>query len=141
MAQSLGMTLIEAIVESRAQLPSLAERCARERCEALVSLADPNLNGFRDGVTALAASLRIPAVYSFTAFVLDGGLMSYSADYVQLSRRAAAYVDKILKGAKPGELPIERPIKFELVINMKTARTLGIRIPPSIMVRADRIIE
>jgi putative ABC transport system substrate-binding protein len=140
-AKAYGMTLIEASAQSASQLEPLAERCARERCEALVSLADPNLNSFRGGVTALAASLRVPAVYSFTAFTVDGGLISYSADYAELSRRAATYVDRILKGAKPGELAVERPNKFELIVNMKTAKALGITIPPSILVRADKVID
>jgi putative ABC transport system substrate-binding protein len=140
-AQRYGMTLIEAFAKSPSELTPLIERCAREHCEALVALADPNLNSFRESVTALAASLRVPAVYSFTAFAMDGGLLSYSADYVQLSRRGAAYVDKILKGAKAGDLPVELPNKFELMINMKSARALGITIPQSILVRADRIVE
>ena len=140
-AQTYGMTLIEAIAESPSQLPRLAERCARENCEALVSLADPNLNSFRNAITNLASSLSVPAVYSFTAFALDGGLISYSADYVQLSRRSASYVDKILKGAKPGDLPVERPTKFELIVNLKTAKALGIKVPQSILVRADQVIE
>lgn len=140
-AQSYGMTLIEGIAESPSQLTPLIDLCAREHCEALVSLADPNLNSFRGNVTALAASLRIPAVYSFTAFAMDGGLISYSADYVQLSRRGATYVDRILKGAKPGDLAVERPNKFELIVNMKSAQALGIKIPQSILVRADQVIE
>lgn len=140
-AQTYGPTLIEAIAASPSELTPLIERCVREHCEALVSLADPYLNSFRGNVTALAASLRVPAVYSFTAFAMDGGLISYSADYVQLSRRGAAYVDKILKGAKPGDLPIERPNKFELIINMNSAKALGIKIPQSILVRADQIVE
>ena len=140
-AQNYGMTLIEAIAESPSQLPQLAERCARENCEALVSLADPNLNSFRGAITNLASSLSVPAAYSFTAFALEGGLISYSADYAQLSHRAASYVDKILKGAKPGDLPVERPTKFELIVNMKTAEALGIKIPQSILVRADQVIE
>ena len=140
-ARTYGMTLIEAFAESPSQLPSLVEHCARERCQALVSLPDPNLTSFPGGVTALAAKLRIPAVYSFTAFAEEGGLISYSADLVQLSRQSAVYVDKILKGAKPGNLPIQQPTRFELVVNMKTANALGIKIPQLILVRADRVIE
>jgi len=140
-AQSYGLTLIEAFAETPSQLSPLIERCAREHCDAMIALADPNLNSFRGDVTALAASLRVPAVYSVTAFATDGGLISYSADYAHLSRRGAAYVDKILKGAKPGDLAIERPTKFELIVNMKSARALGIRIPQSILVLADQVIE
>ena len=107
----------------------------------MIALADPNLNSFRGDVTALAASLRLHAAYSATTFATDGGLIGYSADYVHLSRRGAAYVDKILKGAKPGDLAIERPTKFELVVNMKSARALGVKIPQSILVLADKVIE
>ncbi len=128
---------VSLIAESPSQLPLLAKRCAKENCEALVSQADPNLNSFRGAITSLASSLNVPAVYSFTAFALDGGLISYSADYAQLRRRATSYVDKILKGAKPGDLPVERPTKFELIVNMKTAKALGIKIPQSILVHAD----
>ena len=140
-AKVYGMTLVDAFAESASQLPPLAERCARERCEALVALLDPNLASFRGEVVALAARLRIPAVYPLIAFAEEGGLIAYSADLQQLTRRAAVYVDKILKGAKPGDLPIERPTKFELVVNQKTAKALGLKIPPSILVRIDRVIE
>ena len=140
-AKAYGLTLIEAFAESPSQLRLLAERCARERCEALVSLLDPNLTNFRGDVVALAAKLRIPAAYPINAFAEDGGLISYSTNTLQLTRRAATYVDKILKGAKPGDLPVERPTKFELVVNQKTAKALGLKIPPSILVRTDRVIE
>jgi putative ABC transport system substrate-binding protein len=140
-AKAYGLTLIEAFADSPSQLPPLAERCARERCEALVSLLDPNLSSFRSEVVALAARLRIPAAYPINEFAVDGGLISYSTDILQLARRAAAYVDKILKGAKPGDLPVEQPTKFELVVNQKTAKALGLKIPQSIPMRADRVIE
>ena len=140
-AKTYGLTLIEALAESAEQLPQLAERCRHERCEALVTLLDPNTFSFRSEVVALAARLRIPAVYYAKEFPEEGGLISYSTDTLQLWRRAATYVDKILKGAKPGELPIEQPTKFELVLNLKTAKALGLAIPPSILLRADRVIE
>ena len=140
-AKALGMTLVDAVAESSSQLGAIAERCSREHCEAMVSLPDPTLGSFAEAVTTLAASMRIPAVYSNTAFSTVGGLVSYSSDFLQISRRAAVYVDKILKGAKPGDLPIERPTKFELVVNLKTAQGLGIKIPQAILLRADRVIE
>jgi putative ABC transport system substrate-binding protein len=140
-AKAYGLTLIEAYAESASQLPAIAERCGRERCEAMVSLLDPNLFSFRSDVVALAARLRIPAVYPNNEFTVDGGLISYSADTVQLSRRAAVYVDKILKGARPGDLPIERPTRFELMVNRSTAKALGLSVPQSILLRADRVFE
>ncbi|MGH9576680.1 MAG: ABC transporter substrate-binding protein, partial [Terriglobales bacterium] len=95
----------------------------------------------RAKIVELAASKRLPAVYFFKPFVEAGGLMSYGASLEDSYRRAATYVDKILKGAKPADLPVEQPTKFDLVINMKTAKTLGIKIPQSILLRATEVIE
>jgi putative ABC transport system substrate-binding protein len=95
----------------------------------------------RKRLVDLAAKNRLPAVYSSRDFVDAEGLMSYGPDLADLFRRAATYVDKILKGAKPGDLPVEQPTKFELVINLKTAKALGLTIPPSLLHRADQIIE
>ena len=116
-------------------------RLRSERCEAVYVASGPLGPAKRAQLIALAADARLPAIYSFRVFPLAGGLMSFSADYGDLFRRAAGYVDKILKGAKPAELPIEQPTKFELVINLNTAKVLGLTIPPSILARADEVIE
>src|SRR5713101_915781 len=114
----------------------------KNRAEALIVLSSASFYAHRAQVVALAARYRLPAMYHSKEFVVDpGGLMSYGADFRDLYRRAAGYVDKILKGAKPADLPVEQPTKFELVINLKTAKALGIRLPPSVLSRADEIIE
>jgi len=92
-------------------------------------------------ITKLAASTRLPALYGHKGYVDAGGLACYGPSALEGNRRAAAYVDKILKGAKPGDLPVEQPTKFELIINLKTAKTLGLTIPPSLLLRADHVIE
>ena len=119
-----------------------AFRAAREgRAQAIHVLPSPFLNAHRRLLIDLAARYHLPAMYEFQEYVHDGGLMSYGANLVDMYRRAASYVDRILKGAKPGDLPIERPTKFELVINLKTAKALGLTIPPSLLGRADEVIQ
>ena len=95
----------------------------------------------RDRIIGLAARYRLPAVYPFRRFATDGGLISYGVDQADLYRRAAGYVDRILKGAKPADLPVQAPTKYELIINMKTAKALGLDIPPMLLARADKVIE
>jgi len=114
---------------------------ARARVEALTVLTSVLFASERRRLVDLAAKYRLPAVYPIRDFVDDGGLMSYGPLWADLYRRAATYVDKILKGAKPADLPIEQPTKFELVINLKTAKALGLTIPPSLLQRADQVIE
>jgi len=112
-----------------------------ERAEALIVVGDPMLGSHRRRIVDLSAESRLPAIYATQPFVDDGGLMSYGANFEDLYRRTAAYVDKILKGASPGDLPIEQPTKFELVINIKTSKTLGLAIAQSLRMRADQLLE
>jgi putative ABC transport system substrate-binding protein len=110
--------------------------------DALLVVADPALmDSLRGRVTALAATHWLPAMYSWKMYVDAGGLMAYGPSLPDIYRRAATYVDKILKGAKPGDLPVEQPTRFELVINLKTAQALGLTIPPTILFQADEVIR
>jgi putative ABC transport system substrate-binding protein len=112
-----------------------------QRSGALVMLADRLFLHHRARIVEFTARHRLPAVYAYNELVQVGGLMSFGPSYPEMHRRAAYYVDRILKGAKPGDLPIEQPTKFELVINLKTAHALGLTIPPSLLLRADQVIE
>jgi len=125
--------------------PSEFERAFRAarvgRAQAIHVLPSPFFNTHRRTLIKLAETNRLPALYEFRQYVEDGGFMSYGVDIRDMYRRSASFVDRILKGARPGELPIERPTKFELVINLKTAKALGLTIPPSLLLRADHVIE
>ena len=114
---------------------------ARERPGALLVFPDNLIFGHRSRIVDFAARHRLPAMYPTREFAEAGGLMSFAANFPDVYRRAAAYVDKIFKGAKPADLPVEQPTRFELVINMKTAKTLGLTIPPSVLIRADQVIQ
>jgi putative tryptophan/tyrosine transport system substrate-binding protein len=114
---------------------------AKERADALVVLPSPRFNQHRELILKHAAKNRLPSIYPHNEFVNNGGLMSYGASYADLFRRASIYLDKILKGAKPSDLPVEQPTKFELVINLKTAKQLGLTIPPNVLARADKVIR
>ena len=113
----------------------------KERADAILALNSPVLNSHRKQIADLAAKNRLPAIYPFSEYVEAGGLTSYSVSYIDLYRRAATYVDKILKGAKPADLPVEQPIKFEFIINLKAAKQIGLTIPPNVLARADRVIK
>jgi len=140
-ARALGMRL--QVVEARG--PEDFDRAfsdmTRARADALTVLGGAMLFTERRRLVDLAAKNRLPAVYSWREFVDVGGLMSYGPDLADSLRRATTYVDKILKGTKPGDLPVEQPTKFELVINLKTAKALGLTIPQSVLARADQVIE
>jgi putative ABC transport system substrate-binding protein len=138
---ALRMTPLPIEVRDRSGLKNAFSQIRRQRADSLLVITDPLTLRNRDAIVSLVETERIPAVYEFAEFARAGGLIAYSASVPELFRRAAVYVDKILKGAKPGELPIEQPTKFELVINLKTARALGLTIPQSLLVRADEVIE
>ena len=141
-ADALGIKLQPLVVRrSNPDLDGAFRTATSQRADALVILPGPVLIVHRKRIVELAAESRLPAIYPHTEFIDDGGLMFYGPDFVDLYRRAATYVDKILRGAKPGDLPIEQPTKFELVINLKTAKKLGITIPPEVLFRATRVIR
>ena len=123
------------------ELSTTFEAIAQDNANGLLVLADPMLNAARKSIIALAASHRLPAIYEDRESVQDGGLMSYGPSIAEMMRRSAAFVDKILKGANPGELPIEQPTVYELVINLKTAKALGLTIPDKMLTVADEVIE
>ena len=140
-AQRLRVRLQPLEARNSRQVEQVFAAAAEERAAALIVFDDPVIWSYRTQIVALAAKRRVPVMYGYREFVDEGGLMSYGPDRIDHYRRTAIYVDKILKGAKPGDLPVEQPTKFELVVNMKTAKTLGIKIPNSILVRADKVIE
>ena len=140
-AASLAVEAITPPVRDTSELESVVAAQAREPNGGLIVTPEAFMNVHRAEVTSLAARYRLPAVYPRRFFAELGGLLSYGNDQSDNFRRAATYVDRILKGANPGDLPIEQPIKFELIINLKAAKALGLAIPPSILARADEVIE
>jgi putative ABC transport system substrate-binding protein len=123
------------------QVSSSIEAAVKSGAAGLITLEDPLLLGLRRQIADLAAKLQLPIVYGDRSFAEAGGLMSYGVDRRQQNRRAAEYVDKILKGAKPADLPVEQPTRFEFVINLKTAKALGLTVPPKLLFTADEVIE
>jgi putative ABC transport system substrate-binding protein len=140
-ARSLGVQLQLLEARDPNEFDGAFAAMAKERVGALLVVSDTVFNFHRTRLADLAARSRLPAAYGVRESVEAGGLMSYGPSFVDSYRRSAAYVDKILKGAKPGDLPVEQPTKFELVINLKTARALGLTIPPSLLRRADEVIQ
>jgi putative ABC transport system substrate-binding protein len=141
-AQSIGLHLVPIEVRGPDEFEGAFSAIAKARAQALVlGHQDPIFHVHAQRVASLALKSRLPAVFYLKDFAEYGGLMSYAPSYPDLFRRAAVYVDKILKGAKPADLPVEQPAKFELLINLKTAKALGLTIPPSLLLRADQVIE
>jgi putative tryptophan/tyrosine transport system substrate-binding protein len=139
-ASTLGLTLIRAESTATDLVPAFAV-VTRERADAIFAASNPTNLLRRRELIEFAAKNRLPASYAFRQSTQDGGLMSYGVDRSDLSRRAADYVDRILRGAKPQDLPIQEPSKFEFLINLRTAKALGLTIPPSLLQRADQVIE
>jgi ABC-type uncharacterized transport system substrate-binding protein len=140
-AEALGVQLQRLEVRSPDDLDRAFDAAIRSRAGALLILDSPLFNTHRTRIVNLAAKNRLPVIYGFGESVEAGGLMAYGVNVVDLWRRAATYVDKILKGARPADLPVEQPTKFELVINLKAAKQIGLTIPPNVLARADRVIK
>jgi putative ABC transport system substrate-binding protein len=140
-AGALGMQLQLVEVREPNELDQAFSRMARERAEALFQFPSAMLFSERRRIVELAAMHRLPSMFNEREFVQLGGLISYGVSIADLGRRSVTYVDKILKGAKPSDLPVEQPTKFELVVNLKTAKTLGVEIPATVLARADEVIE
>ena len=140
-ARALRVQLQPLEAREPSEIDSAFAEMTRKRAGALIVLVDTMLSAHRTRVADLAVKNRLPAVYGVRAHAEAGGLMAYGVNLADLSKRAATYVDKILKGAKPADLPVEQPTRFELVVNLKTAKALGLTIPQSVLLRADQVIE
>jgi putative ABC transport system substrate-binding protein len=140
-ARALGVQLQVVEVRGPTEFDSAFSAMTRDRAGALVVLPDGIFQNERRRIAALAAKSRLPAIYAWREAVDAGGLMAYGASVPDIFRRAAVYVDKILKGTKPADLPVEQPTKFELVINLKAAKQIGLTVPPNVLARADKVIK
>jgi putative ABC transport system substrate-binding protein len=139
--RKLGIEVQSLEVRSPDDFDGAFEAARELRPDALITVEDPLTFTYRKRIAEFAVADRLPSLHGESADVIAGGLMSYGANIADLFRHAAGYVDKILKGAKPADLPVEQPTRFELVINLKTARALGLTIPPTLLARADEVIE
>ena len=140
-ARSLNVVPITAPVYSDIEIETAITALGHESGGGLVAMSDAFMTAHRALIISAAARNNIPAVYYESTFARDGALLSYGTDTVDIFRRAATYVDRILRGAKPGDLPVQLPTKFEMVVNLKTAKSLGLMVPQSILLTADEVIE
>jgi len=140
-ARELGLQLHSMEVSSAGKYEGAFKEAVKARSAALAVTADPLANANRKQIADLATKARLPAIYPWGEFVDNGGLMSYGPNFAAVGRDVARYVDKILKGAKPADLPVEQPKKFEFIVNLKAAKQIGLTIPPNVLVRADRVIR
>jgi len=139
--RTLGIEVQSLEVRGPDDFDGAFDTARKQRPDALITVEDPLTFSHQKRIADFATGQQLPSLYGFREFVVAGGLMSYGANVADLFRRAASYVDKILKGAKPADLPVQQPTTFELVINVKTARALGLEIPPTLLARADEVIE
>jgi putative tryptophan/tyrosine transport system substrate-binding protein len=139
--QTLAVELSASPVHDEAEVGAAITEFAREPGGGLIAAPDAFINNHRRAIIALTEQHRLPAIYGFREFVREGALISYGPDTADIVRRSAAYVDDILKGEKPANLPVQAPVKYELVINLKTARVFGLTVPPTLLARADEVIE
>jgi len=140
-ARGMGLETFTISVATPEEFDDAFKNAAEQHVEAIDVLASPFFNANRVRLVMLAAKYRLPAIYLSGEYVRTGGLMSYGPDLAELYRRAATYVDKILRGIKPGDLPVEQPTKFEMLINLKAAKALGVTIAPEVLAGADEVIE
>ncbi len=140
-AKAVGVKVQHLDVLNASDIENAFGAASKALAGAVLVIGSPILNSHRTQIVVLAAKSRFPAIYSRPEYVQDGGLLYYGTSFPDLFHRAATYVDKILKGAKPGDLPVEQPTKFELVINLKNAKQIGLTIPPQVLARADRVIR
>jgi putative ABC transport system substrate-binding protein len=138
---SFAVKAIEVPVHSRSDIEAAISMLAREPASAVIAMADSFVGDHRDLIIALAANYRLPTVYPYPFWATEGGLISYGVDLSDMNRRAASYVDRILKGEKPGNLPIQLPTKFVMAVNVKTAKALGLTIPETLLATADEVIQ
>jgi len=140
-APGFSIDIVSASAREATEIEAAMTRWGQGADYGVIVPSDPATNSHRKLFVELAARYRLPTIYALRAAVADGGLMSYGVDLIELFRQAAVYADRILKGEKPGDLPVQLPTKFELVVNLKTARTLGLEMPPSVLATADEVIE
>jgi putative ABC transport system substrate-binding protein len=138
---SLAVKIFEVPVRSRVEIEAALSVLAHEPTGAVIAMSDGFIFANRDLIIARAADYHLPTVFPWRFAVREGSLISYGVDWNDMNRRAASYVDRILKGEKPGEMPVQTPTKYELVVNLKTAKSLGLAVPPSLLARADEVIE
>jgi putative tryptophan/tyrosine transport system substrate-binding protein len=140
-ATAFSVNTIEAPVQSKAEIEAFMTKLGHEPGAGIVVMPDTSAVVYRETIISFAERYRIPTIYPLRVFVIEGGLISYGIDYPEMFREAASYVDRILRGDKPNELPVQLPTKFELIINLKTARAIGLILPQTLVISADEVIE